>query len=173
MSQSCQSLCNYMYCNQGSNSLLPTQSSVWWLLWFISCKNATPPREYYEVCNAVFYISQSMTVKYIWTFVHVSESLTGSKFLLENLLEIECLLFRICNTTGHISGSGKSFVIESIIKRNTTKQIHVAATTGIAASLLKNAMTLHRFLGISDIELDSEDLIDRVLTNKIIKERIM
>lgn len=72
------------------------------------------------------------------------------------------------------AGTGKSYLIkyfENYIKHNTHKTIAITSTTGISAYNL-DGMTIHSFMGIGTGDLNIDQLIKRVYTNKQSKQRI-
>ena len=71
------------------------------------------------------------------------------------------------------AGTGKSFLLEYIIKRLTKKRkngVYVTATTGIAAEHI-HGTTLHSFAGIGLGKLPVEDLYESILSKESVLKR--
>ena len=73
------------------------------------------------------------------------------------------------------AGTGKSFVIQMIIQEaeKCKKQVQVTASTGLAASLLDSARTLHSFMsiGLGD-QTYPESYATKILNNKVVRDRL-
>ena len=69
------------------------------------------------------------------------------------------------------AGTGKSFTLQLLAKAKQGMGIYFTAMTGVAASLLPNATTLHSFAGIGQGTGTPEVIVSKVLSNRVATER--
>jgi len=71
------------------------------------------------------------------------------------------------------AGTGKSHLLKRMIehfRNNTMKDVHVTASTGIAASLIKGT-TLHSFAGLGLANEKENDLFWKIMKNEFVRKR--